>query len=86
MLFVEESCRKTNGGGSSNNTALVLHSISKERDCAGNNQDQFEYIGKNKGKCWNCGKKGPMRRDCRLNPKTNPQATTTKMGFCSTKG
>ena len=30
---------------------------------------------KNKGKCWNCGMKDHLRRDCILNPKTNPQAS-----------
>ena len=75
MLLVEESCRKTKGGGSSNDTTLVKYSRFKERDGASKDQDRSESRGKNKPKYWNCGRKGHLRRDCRLNPKTNSQAS-----------
>ena len=39
MLLVEESCRKTNKGGSSNDTTLVAHSRFKKRDGIGKDQD-----------------------------------------------
>ena len=35
MFLVAESHRKINGGGSSNDTALMTHSIFKERDGGG---------------------------------------------------
>ena len=75
MLLVEESHRITNGGGSLNDTTLVARSRFEERDGGGKDQDQYKSRGKNNGKCWNCGKKDHLRKDCKLNLKTNPQTS-----------
>ena len=73
MFLVKESTRKTNGGGYSYDAALVTCSRFKEKDGGGKDQCRFESRGKNKCKCLNYGKKCHMRKDYKLNPKTNPE-------------
>lgn len=89
-----EQRQRGRGGGATvtqTTSALTTHqpnrsgnSNSNGQNRGGNNNSNGQQAKRRKGKCWNCGKRGHMKQDCRSQPKNGGSggSNAAEAGFC----
>ena len=81
VLISEEMRRKSMGETSS--TALTVETRGRQKERSKNNKSRdrsrhSKLRSKSTAECWNCGKKGHMKKDCWSKKKKEPESDNSK--------